>query len=75
VNQKDPTVSSKNAPSVIVNQVSKPLKVSSTNTNVQLNQIPTHANSNIKSSDLQDTVDAVGKGTCSEKNVQKEDDR
>jgi hypothetical protein len=66
-------VSSRKVPSVMVKQ--EPLQVSNTNANVQFNQVPTHVNSNIKSSNLQETVGAVGKDTCSEKNVQKQDDR
>jgi hypothetical protein len=62
-------------PSVMVNQGTKPLEVSRSNTNVQLNQVSTHVNSNIKSSNSQETVGVVGNKTCSKKDVQKQDDR
>jgi hypothetical protein len=58
-----------------VNHVSKPLEVPSTNANVQLNQVSTQINSNIKSSNSQPTTNVVGKDASSKNDVQKQDDR
>ncbi|PNF15459.1 Aurora kinase A, partial [Cryptotermes secundus] len=73
-NLKQPALPRDNVPSVIVNQVSKPLEVLSSNTNIQLNQVSTQVNSNIKPLNLQETV-VVGSNTCSKKEVQEQDDR
>lgn len=64
-----------NVPSVMVNQVTKPQEVPSSNTNVQLNQVSTQVNSKTKPSNSQETVGVVGNNTCSKKDVQKQDDR
>jgi hypothetical protein len=74
-NLKDPEVPRNDVHSVMVNQVSKHVEVPSSNTNVQLNQVSTQVNSNIKSSNSQETVSVVGKNTCPRKDVQKQDDR
>jgi hypothetical protein len=59
----------------MVNQVTKPQEVPSSNTNVQLNQVSTQVNSKTKPSNSQETVGVVGNNTCSKKDVQKQDDR
>jgi hypothetical protein len=64
-----------NVPSVMVNQVSKPVEVPSSNTNVQLNQVSTQVNSNIKSSVSQETTRVVRDNTCLKKEAQKQNDR
>lgn len=74
-NQKDLAVPRSNVPSVMVNQVSKPVEVPGSNTNAQLNQVSTQVNSNIKPSVSQETTCVVGDNTCSKKDAQKQDDR